>query len=258
MWEKELLAAIEVGKRASVKIMEFYRNGFDIEIKEDDSPVTQADKMADELIFEYLKKEFPAHAFLTEESEDNLSRLENDFVWIIDPIDGTKNFIARDDEFTVNIALSYKHEIVVGVVAVPAKDEIYFASKGQGAFHVVNDKATQIHVNDKLENLTVLTSVFHSNDKERALIEKHKDKITKVEKYGSSLKPCRIAAGLAEISYRQSSGTKEWDTAASDIIVTEAGGIFIEPNGKKLTYNRKDVYNRNGYIICNRKENILL
>ena len=258
MWEKELLAAIEVGKRASVKIMEFYRNGFDIEIKEDDSPVTQADKMADELIFEYLKKEFPAHAFLTEESEDNLSRLENDFVWIIDPIDGTKNFIARDDEFTVNIALSYKHEIVVGVVAVPAKDEIYFASKGQGAFHVVNDKATQIHVNDKLENLTVLTSVFHSNDKERALIEKHKDKITKVEKYGSSLKPCRIAAGLAEISYRQSSGTKELDTAASDIIVTEAGGIFIEPNGKKLTYNRNDVYNRNGYIICNRKENILL
>ncbi|NLB49882.1 MAG: hypothetical protein GX807_03665 [Erysipelotrichia bacterium] len=71
------------------------------------------------------------------------------------------------------------------------------------------------------------------------------------------MKACRIAAGLAEVTFRESSGTKEWDTAASDIIVTEAGGIFVEPDGKKLTYNRKDVYNRNGYIICNRKENIL-
>ncbi|MDY0177903.1 MAG: 3'(2'),5'-bisphosphate nucleotidase CysQ [Bacilli bacterium] len=257
MWEKELLAAIEAGKRASVKIMEIYRKGFDVEIKSDQSPVTEADKLADKIIYDYLRKEFPNHAFLTEESDDNLNRLKNDFVWIIDPVDGTKNFVARDDEFTTNIALAYKHEIVVGVVVVPAKNEMYFASKGNGAFHVLDDIATQIHVNDKLEDLTVLISVFHSNEKEKALIEKYKDKITKIEKFGSSIKACRIAAGLAEVTFRESSGTKEWDTAASDIIVTEAGGIFVEPDGKKLTYNRKDVYNRNGYIICNRKENIL-
>lgn len=257
MWEKELLAAIEAGKRASVKIMEIYKRGFDVEIKSDNSPVTEADKLADKIIYEYLHKEFPQYAFLTEESEDDLSRLKNDYVWIIDPVDGTKDFVAKDDEFTTNIALAYKHEIVVGVVVVPAKDEIYFASKGNGAFHVVKDIATQIHVNNKLENLTVLTSVFHFSDKERALIEKHKDKITKVEKFGSSLKACRIAAGLAEITFRESEGTKEWDTAASEIIIAEAGGIFVEPDGKKIIYNRKDVYNHKGYIICNRKENIL-
>ncbi|NLB49928.1 MAG: 3'(2'),5'-bisphosphate nucleotidase CysQ, partial [Erysipelotrichia bacterium] len=119
MWEKELLAAIEAGKRASVKIMEIYRKGFDVEIKSDQSPVTEADKLADKIIYDYLRKEFPNHAFFTEESDDNLNRLKNDFVWIIDPVDGTKNFVARDDEFTTNIALAYKHEIVVGVVVVP-------------------------------------------------------------------------------------------------------------------------------------------
>jgi 3'(2'), 5'-bisphosphate nucleotidase len=257
MWEKELLAAIEAGHRASEKIMEIYKKGFDVEIKSDNSPVTDADKAADQIIREYLHKEFPNYAFLTEESEDNLDRLENDFVWIVDPVDGTKDFVAKDDEFTTNIALSYKHEIVVGVVVVPARNELYFASKGNGAFHYKDGKTSRIHVNDKLDNLTVLTSVFHTNEKEQALIEKHKDKITKIEKYGSSIKPCRIAEGLAELSYRESAGTKEWDTAASDIIVKEAGGVFVEPDGKNFVYNRKDVYNRKGYIVCNRKENML-
>ena len=99
--------------------------------------------------------------------------------------------------------------------------------------------------------------VFHSNDIERSLIEKHSDKIKHIQKYGSSLKPCRIH-GLAEITYRMSAGTKEWDTAASQIIVVEAGGLFVEPDGKEIVYNRKDVYNRKGYIVANRKENILL
>lgn len=258
MWEKELLAAIEAGKRASVKIMEIYKKGFDVEIKSDNSPVTEADKLADKMIKDYLAKEFPSHAFLTEESEDNKDRLKNDLVWIIDPVDGTKDFVAKDDEFTTNIALSYKHQIVVGVVVIPAKNEMYFAARGVGAFYVKNDIPTKIHVNEKLKDLTVLTSVFHSNDAERALIEKYKDRIKHVEKFGSAIKPCRIAHGLAEITYRMSAGTKEWDTAASDIIVEEAGGIFVEPDGKKLTYNREDVYNRKGYIVCNRKENILL
>ena len=259
MWEKELQAAIEAGMKARVKIMEIYNQGFDVEIKEDDSPVTLADKTADKIIREYLHKEFPEHAFLTEESEDNEERLSNDYVWIVDPVDGTKDFVAKDGGFTTNIALAYKHELVVGVVVVPTSGDIYFASKGNGAYHRTPDGLdTKIHVNDKLEDLTCLCSVFHTNDKEIALIEKHSDKIKHVMKYGSSLKPCRIAEGLAEIHYRMSAGTKEWDTAACQIIVEEAGGLFIEPDGNRITYNRKDVYNRKGYIVVNRKENILL
>ena len=100
--------------------------------------------------------------------------------------------------------------------------EYYYATKNEGAFYLYEGKAVKIHVNDKLENLTCLTSVFHFNKYEAEIINRHKDKITKVEKYGSSLKPCRIAHGLAEITYRMSPNTKEWDTAASQIIVTIA------------------------------------
>lgn len=259
MWEKELQSAIEAGLKAKEKILDFYHQKIAVEIKEDDSPVTIADKTADKIIREYLSKAFPTHAFLTEESEDDKARLENDYVWIVDPVDGTKDFIAHDDEFTTNIALCYKHEIVVGVVVIPAKDEIYFASKGNGAFYQkLGQKPVKIHVNDKTEDLTCLASVFHLNDNEKALMEKHKDKIKHVERCGSSIKACRIAHGLAEIHYRFSAGTKEWDTAAITIVVLEAGGIFLDLKLNEIKYNREDVYNRDGYIVANRKENLLL
>ena len=259
MWEKELKEAISAGLKAKKKILEIYNQGFDVEIKDDKSPVTDADKAADKIIYEHLHKAFPNHAFLTEESEDDKARLSNDYVWIVDPVDGTKDFIARDGGFTTNIALAYKHEVVVGVVIAPVSGDIYFATQGGGAFlQKEGGKPKQIHVSDNTENLVVLTSVFHFNEKEQALIDKHSDKIKHVEKYGSSIKPCRIAAGLAEITYRMSAGTKEWDTAAFQIIVEEAGGLVLEPDGNRITYNRKDVYNRKGYIVVNRKENILL
>lgn len=257
MWEKELQAAIEAGLLAKKKIMEIYAEHFDVEIKDDNSPVTIADKSADEIIRNYLHELFPTHAFLTEESTDNLDRLKNDFVWIVDPVDGTKDFVAKDGEFTTNIALAYKHELVVGVVVAPAIDEIYFASKGNGSyFQKGNEKPIRIHVNDKLEDLTMLISVFHFNDAEKEFIEKHSDKIKHVERKGSSLKPCAIAHGLAEITIRRSPNTKEWDTAACQIVVEEAGGLFSEPDGSPIKYNREDVYNRKGYIVVNRKENI--
>lgn len=258
MWEKELNEAIIAAKKAQIEIMKIYNQGFDVEIKEDNSPVTMADKNADNIIREHLHNMFPDHAFLTEESEDNQERLSNDYVWIVDPVDGTKDFVARDGGFTTNIALAYKHEVVVGVVLIPVTGEIYFATKDGGAYHQIGEAIKKIHVNDKTEDLTVLKSVFHSNEKEAILIEKHSDKIKHIEKFGSSLKPCRIAEGLAEITYRMSAGTKEWDTAAFQIIVEEAGGLVLEPDGNRIKYNREDVYNRKGYIVVNRKENILL
>ena len=257
MWEKELQAAIEAGLLAREKILEIYHRHFDVEIKSDNSPVTIADKTADEIIRKYLHEQFPEHAFLTEESTDNLVRLKNDFVWIVDPVDGTKDFVAKDDQFTTNIALAYKHELVVGVVIAPALGEIYFASKGNGAFfQKLGEKPVAIRVNDKTDDLTMLTSVFHFTQDEQAFIDKHSDKIKHVMKRGSSLKPCAIAHGLAEITFRSSPNTKEWDTAACQIVVTEAGGLFVEPNGNEIRYNREDVYNRNGYIVVNRKENL--
>ena len=258
MWEEQLNAAIEAGVAAIEGILKIYNTDFDVEIKDDNSPVTLADKNADKVIREILHKRFPDYAFLTEETDDDKSRLANDFVWIVDPVDGTKDFVAKDGGFTTNIALAYKHEAVVGVVVVPLTGEVYYAAKGMGAFYRKDGVTKQIHVNDKLENLIVYKSVFHSKQNEEEMYKKHADKIAKIEKWGSALKPCRIAQGLGELSYRLSDGTKEWDTAASQVIVEQAGGIFLDTNKKKIMYNREDVYNRDGYIICNRIENFLL
>ena len=258
MWEEQLNAAIEAGVKAIEGILKIYNSNFEVEIKEDNSPVTLADKNADKVIREVLHAKYPDYAFLTEESTDDLSRLENDFVWIVDPVDGTKDFVARDGGFTTNIALAYKHEAVVGVVVVPLTGEIYYAAKGLGAFYRKDGVTKPIHVNDKLENLICYKSVFHSKQDEEDMIKKHSDKIVKTEKWGSALKPCRIAQGLGEITYRLSDGTKEWDTAASQVIVEQAGGIFLDTKGKRIMYNREDVHNRIGYVICNRIENFLL
>lgn len=258
MWEKELAAALAAGTKAREAILNIYHSHFDVEIKSDNSPVTLADKAADAIIRADLSKAFPGYAFLTEESEDDLSRLKNDYVWIIDPLDGTKDFVARDDEFTINIALSYKHEAILGVVIIPVSGDVYYAVKGQGAFHLKDGKAVKIHANEKLTGLLVLTSVFHFNDKEKAVIDKYPLRIAKHQSCGSSIKACRIAEGLAEISFRFSDGTKEWDTAACQIIIEEAGGVFVKPDLTRIRYNREDVYNREGYIIANRIENVLL
>ena len=259
MFEKELEIALLACKEAMKNIMKYYNAGFHVEIKSDESPVTEADKTSDVLIKEIISKEFPNYSFLTEESDDDLSRLDNDYVFIVDPLDGTKDFVHKDDEFTVNIALSYKHKAVLGVVGVPAKNIIYYAVYGNGAFKIdENGKISQIHVSSKTEDLTCLISVFHSNENEDAVRLKYKDKITKVIKKGSSLKACLIAEGKAEISYRLSQGTKEWDTAAFQIIVEEAGGLVLKIDKTPMTYNRKDVYNREWYLIINRIENFLI
>jgi 3'(2'), 5'-bisphosphate nucleotidase len=181
-------------------------------------------------------------------------------VWVIDPIDGTKDFIAKNDEFTINIALVHKQQVIMGLIHIPAKQDTFYALKGEGSFHRFRDRDQRIFVNRKVDKLTVLTSRFHLQPVEKEVIQKYQSlgKISKVETYGSAIKACRIAEGLAEISYRLSPDTKEWDTAASDLIVTEAGGYFIKPNKEKYWYNRRDVRNLEGYIILNRLDNLLL
>ena len=155
MFEKELEAAIVAAKRAVKGILEIYNTPFEVEIKEDNSPVTLADKGADKLIREYLGTMFPNYGMLTEESNDDLSRLDKDYIWIVDPVDGTKDFVARDNEFTTNIALAYKGQVVVGVVSIPATKELYYASKNNGAYYDDGKGNVQrIYVNNKIVEST--------------------------------------------------------------------------------------------------------
>lgn len=259
MFEKELQVALEAAKKTIPTILEIYNsNELGVEIKEDNSPVTKADKAADKIIREYLHEHFPSYALLTEESVDDKSRLDNDYVWIVDPIDGTKEFVAHSGEFTVNVGLVYKHETVLGVIIIPVTGEIYYASKGHGAFYQKDGKTLKIHCNSRINDITTLVSRFHSNADEQAMIKKHSNRIKHQKVVGASIKGCIIAKGDAEMSYRFSSNTKEWDTCAMQAIVEEAGGLILKFDGTPIRYNREDVYNRGGYVICNCKENFLI
>ena len=259
MFEKELEVALMAAKKAVPYILEIYNSGeLGVEIKDDNSPVTKADKLADKIIREELSKHFPNYGLLTEESVDDMSRLEKDYVFIVDPIDGTKEFVAHSGEFTVNIGLAYKHEAVMGVIVLPATGDIYYGIKGVGAFYEKDGKTTKIHVNSRTNDLITLVSRFHSNQIEQDTIKKHSDRIKYQKVIGASTKGCIIAKGEAELSYRFSSNTKEWDTCAMQAIVESAGGYLLKFNGEPIRYNREDVYNRGGYLICNSKENFLI
>lgn len=259
MYNKELKSMIDVAKIAMSNIMKYFNNGFNVEIKSDNSPVTEADKTTDALIKNYLSKEFPTYSFLTEESVDDKARLNNDYVFIVDPLDGTEDFVHHRDEFTTNIALVYKHEPVVGVIGIPSMNLIYYAVKNEGAYKLdcLTSKVEKIHVNDKNNNLTVYKSVFHSSKQEEELYQKYSNLISRVIGVGSSCKACFIAEGKGEISYRLNKGTKEWDTAAFQIIVEEAGGYVLKLDKTRMLYNREDVYN-DTYIILNNLNNWLI
>ena len=261
MYKRELEVALNAVNSVRELILDIYNSSdLGVEIKEDNSPVTKADKAADKKIREILSTAFPLYSLLTEESVDDKSRLQNDYVWIVDPIDGTKDFVAKNGEFSVNIGLSYKHKAVLGVILIPVTGEIYYGVYKQGAFYLKdkNAKPVRIHCNNKIKDVTTLVSNFHSNQTEMDMIKKHSDIIKHQKKMGATLKGCAIARGDAEMSYRFSSNTKEWDTCAMQILVEEAGGYLLKFDGTPIRYNREDVYNHDGYIICNRKENFLL
>lgn len=258
MWEKQLATAIKAGELAKQTILDIYKSHFKVEIKKDKSPVTTADKKADKIISEYLKSAYPSYAVLSEESQDNKERLKNDYVWVIDPLDGTTNFIAENEEFTINIALVHKHKVVVGVIIIPVTGEIYYATNHGGAFYSLGGKVREIHVSRNHKTIRALLSRSHHSKREEEAFKKYGNRIIKRTYVGAAIKACLIAKGEAELSIGLNDKTKEWDTAASQILLKEAGGVFIEPNGTWLKYNRKDTTNKNGYVMANKRKNILL
>jgi len=231
---KELYVAKKAAISAGKAIMEIYKQEFEVNYKEDESPVTQADLKADEIIISRLKEVFPNYAYLSEESADDLSRLDNDYCFIIDPIDGTKEFVNKTGEFTVNIALSYKQEIVMGVIYAPVLDELYYAEINKGSFKVKEGIYTQLKVSDREENLRVAHSRSHRTIEQDLLYEEKKDKIEQVYTVGSTLKGCFLAAGMIDGFYKFGIGTKEWDIAAMVIIIEEAGGVVRDLNNNEI------------------------
>lgn len=254
MYKKELEICKEVVIEASKKILEIYNTDFEVFKKDDKSPITIADIEANKIIITRLKKEFD-YLLISEESANHKQFCDKEFCFIIDPIDGTKEFVKKNGEFTINIAMLKNDELVLGIVYAPVLDEMYYAIKNQGAFMEKDGKTKRINVSDRKDKLKVLISRSHQRKKSVDLLEANKDRILSVTELGSSLKGCRIAAGEQDVYYRFGP-TCIWDTAAMQIIIEEAGGVLNLLNDKKINYRKKHYINDEFYII-NKIENKL-
>ncbi len=240
---------------AGKEILKFYKKEFHIVLKKDKSPVTDADKKADSLIVSGLKEVYPDIPVLSEESEDDSSRLGARYCFVVDPLDGTKEFINRSDEFTVNIALTEWGRPVLGVIYVPVYDQLYYAIKGMGTYSLINGKEERLFVSQRTEDIRLTKSRTHHNPELEKLIEDNS--IKNVIPAGSAYKGCLLARGDVEVYYRFGR-IMEWDTAAMEIIVTEAGGLFMGMEGNTFLYNKENPENPTGFYAINKEENALL
>ena len=233
-----------IAKDAGKAIMDIYNKDFNVEYKEDSSPLTEADTKANEIICNALKKLYPDIPMMSEENKQVSYEVRKkwEYYWCIDPIDGTKEFIKKNGEFTVNIALIHKNTPVAGVVYAPALDEMYKAKKGEGAFK--NDQKLPLKHNEHPEKkLHVVASKSHLSKETQEFIDNlDAQKIEQVSK-GSSLKLCMVATGEADI-YPRLAPTMEWDTAAADAVVREAGKMtYVFNESKPLQYNKENLLN---------------
>ncbi len=242
-----ITSVIEVAKQAGKAIMEIYRSDdYFVEYKSDESPVTKADLKANRIIIAGLKNvsDLPV---LTEESPvDYEQRKDWERYWLVDPLDGTKNFVAKNGDFTVNIALIEAHEPILGVVYLPLNGDVYFAEKGLGAFK----NGSLIFNHSVRTDLIAASSVFHSTDEMTNFFKLHG--ITRITAFGSSLKICKLAEGSIDV-YPRLNGTKEWDTAASHVIANEAGCKLIDVQTQQpIMYNKRSL--KNNHFIASRND----
>ena len=248
-----ITAALEAGKA----ILEIYHSGaFDIEMKGDNSPLTKADTASHNVIMSFLTKtNIPV---LSEEGKTISYEARKDWkqLWIVDPIDGTKEFIKRNGEFTVNIALIENQKPILGVIFVPAKGELYFSTKDIGAFKVKVDlenyeieylvtNANKLPLQREDNTFTIVASRSHMSPETEDYMQQMKEKYGEVNliSKGSSLKLCMVAEGQADC-YPRFAPTMEWDTAAGQAICEHAGFQVIDWVTKEnMLYNREELLN---------------
>jgi 3'(2'), 5'-bisphosphate nucleotidase len=231
----------DIAVRAGQKILEIYETDFEIETKDDASPLTSADKASHNAIVAALEELTPDIPILSEESDSITweERSQWPEYWLIDPLDGTKEFIKKNGEFTVNIALIQGHQAVLGVVHVPVKNRSFYGHQNGGAFERTPEGETQsISVTVPAESpVRVVGSRSHRGELVDAYLEKLGDHV--MVSMGSSLKLCLVATGEADV-YPRLGLTSEWDTAAAQAVVECAGGKVVQTSGEPLMYNAKE------------------
>lgn len=231
-----------IAQEAAQVVMGFYKGAYEVSYKADESPVTQADMAANDLIVAALEQAYPDIAILSEESESHILPSGTARYWLVDPIDGTKSFVRGTDEFTVNIALIEQGVPILGVIAVPATGEVFSGGRGYGAFKQLPAKKAMPIRSSKLpdDGLRVLVSSHHRSVRSTEFAAQFHVK-SRVA-MASSLKFCRVAEGAADL-YPRFGPTMLWDTAAGQAIVEAAGGCVTTLDGSPLRYDANHLRN---------------
>jgi 3'(2'), 5'-bisphosphate nucleotidase len=234
---------IEIAIKAGKAILEIYEKNLplDIKMKQDDSPVTEADLKAHQLIVEGLSALTPDIPILSEEDPDFTfaTRQKWHYFWLVDPLDGTREFISRKGQYTVNIALIERFSPILGVIYIPLKNKLYFASKNIGSFkmdHLGIPERLAVRSWHKGQEIILVTTRKELQEDLRQLLLQISN--VKITYRSSSLKFCLLAEGKADIYLRKKS-IHEWDTAAGQCILEEAGGIVLDSNWESLRYNTR-------------------
>ncbi len=237
---------IDISKNAGKAIMDIYHSDFDVNLKKDLSPVTKADLISNEIIVSALRKITPNIPIISEESSETSFKVRSQWkeFWLIDPLDGTKEFIKKNGDFTTNIALIRDNRPVFGIIHVPNRDQTYWGSNQYGCYFLCGNSSDieEIRVSSNSNSsLRIVCSESHPSNQLASLLKK----IENCEVYtaGSSLKFCMIAKGEADC-YPRLGLTSEWDTAAGEIIAESAGACTFTIENKLLSYNM----NENGFL----------
>jgi len=255
-YEHELRVACELARAAGAAILEHYEGPLKIKQKNsenDAEPVTQADTIANDLIVGHLKREFPNDGILAEESVDTARRLEKSRVWMVDPLDGTNGFIDGNGDFAVQIGLAEDGEVVLGVVYQPLPGVLYRAVRGGGTWiERPNFDPEQAHVSDKenLSEMRLAASRSHRSPRMNRVVTQLGFP-EEVQRGSVGIKIGLLIEQQCDVYIHLSSRTKQWDTCAPQLILTEAGGRITDLFGYPLNYNVPEVQNRNGLVASN-------
>jgi 3'(2'),5'-bisphosphate nucleotidase len=249
--DHELGVAVRLARQAGDVIMGFYRTSVTVDHKHGDEPVTTADRAADDLIVAGLRAAFPADGLLTEESEDDLSRLEKRRVWIVDPLDGTTEFITETGEFAVQIALTVEGQPILGVVYQPTGQHLFYALQGQGAFQIHNGQVTRLLVSTEADPASMCLVASRSHYSGFVEAARQALGIRHVNRMGSvGLKVGLVARGVCDL-YLATNVAKEWDICAPHALLLEAGGMLTNLCGESMVYNKADVAECRGLVGSN-------
>ena len=246
-----------LARAAGAVLLRHYQSPFRVEQKvnalQEMEEVTAADREANELIVQRLNEEFPDDGILAEESQDTELRLEKERVWVIDPMDGTKNFVQRDGDFAVQIGLAVNGESVLGAVYQPVRDLLYYAVKGGGAWiEGANQQAERMTVSAKVDphEMILASSRSHRSPRMERVVNLFGFK-QEVRRGSVGVKVGLITEQQADLYLHLSPSTKQWDTCAPETILHEAGGRLTDLFGGPLRYNGVRIDNRNGIVATN-------